>query len=376
MRTDPEVKAKQAKGAKNPLEPRGPMFFQGGFRSFSGHERNKLFVGRRGTEFIDVSNLSGLDSPGDGRGFAYWDYDRDGRQDIALVNNNAPTVNLFRNRIGEIDGGPVGRMVAVRFVGSNWQATPARGRSTRDGVGAQVRAELGDLTLVREYRCGEGLAAQNSATLNLGIGDHPKVQRLSVRWPSGRAHRIDEVAAGSLVTAYEDPSQSPNGQAFVIGRYGPVAASARRPPSDNGDARLQLAGATGKGPRPSLCVYTTMATWCEACKNELPEVRRLRTTFSASEVGLYGVPIDENDDPPKLASYVEKMQPAYVLLGDLSKRDVGRVKKVVDDEMRQDVLPTSVVTDSDGRVLLVTGGVPAVSNLRRLLDHSATPARP
>ena len=37
-------------------------------RSLSGHERNHLFVNQGGQQFKDLSILSGLDNPADGRG--------------------------------------------------------------------------------------------------------------------------------------------------------------------------------------------------------------------------------------------------------------------------------------------------------------------
>ena len=89
--------------------------------SLSGHERNKLFMNHAGTSFSDRSGISGLDNIADGRGFALLDYNFDGRQDIALVNANAPLFNLYRNAIKD-----PGNVVAVRFEGSTQTASPSR----------------------------------------------------------------------------------------------------------------------------------------------------------------------------------------------------------------------------------------------------------
>ena len=62
--------------------------------SFSGHERNHLFLSDRGRRFSDISAISGLDNIADGRAFVLWDFDRDGWQDIALVNANTPLLNI------------------------------------------------------------------------------------------------------------------------------------------------------------------------------------------------------------------------------------------------------------------------------------------
>ena len=64
---------------------------------FSGSERNHLFLSSHGKSFLDVSGISGVDSPSDGRVSVWLDMDRDGRQDLAVVNSNRPLFQLYRN---------------------------------------------------------------------------------------------------------------------------------------------------------------------------------------------------------------------------------------------------------------------------------------
>ena len=135
-----------------------------------------------------MSGISGLDSAADGRAFALLDFDRDGYQDVALVNANAPTLELFRNRAGEVTQG--NHMVALRFVGANDRAAPSQTRSNRDGFGVRVEADLGGMTLFREHRAGDGFAAQNSGTLVLGIGPSARVPKLTLHWPSGTVQEL------------------------------------------------------------------------------------------------------------------------------------------------------------------------------------------
>jgi hypothetical protein len=202
--------------------------------SFSGYERNHLFVNQGGKAFVDLSGVSGLDTLGDSRSFAVLDYNRDGWPDIALVNANAPLFELFRNELGGSQMAAGHKVLALRFVGGNQRAQPDPDRSCRDGYGAVVTVELGDKRLVREHRCGEGFAAQNSSTLLIGIGDHPAASRVSVRWPSGHVQHVDNVAAGTLLTAYEDPLQAPDKKSFYRETYriedkGSRTATAPRP---------------------------------------------------------------------------------------------------------------------------------------------------
>ena len=104
--------------------------------SFSGHETDSVFYNVDGKQFADISGVSGMDSIADGRGFAYFDYDRDGWQDVVLVNANAPQLELFRNRIGESSKGA--GFINVRLRGGNATDGPVAGLAPRDGYGAHV----------------------------------------------------------------------------------------------------------------------------------------------------------------------------------------------------------------------------------------------
>jgi hypothetical protein len=180
--------------------------------SLSGKERNHYFANRGGQSFDDLSGLAGLDNPADGRGWVLFDYDRDGWQDLAVVNANEPMLNLYRNTMAA--AGLEGGVVAVRLVGGN-DGPGVAALAPRDGYGAVVVADLGDMKLTREHRCGDGYAAQHSAVMVLGIGKRGGVKQLTVRWPSGRIAELADVAEGSLVTCWEEPGQSPDGSGSV-----------------------------------------------------------------------------------------------------------------------------------------------------------------
>jgi len=221
--------------------------------SFSGNERNHLFINREGVQFDDVSPLSGLDTSADSRAFAYLDYDRDGWQDIALVNANTPLFTLYRNAMAGTPHADGRRgIVALRFVGGNTEGRPATGLAPRDGYGAVAEIHLPDQVLEREHRCGEGFAAQNSATMVVGIGGADVVPRIVVRWPSGHAQEILDVPEGSLLTVYEDAHASPDGSGVTRTSYrgaGEPATASRGP-------RLELAG--GDEDAPKVRMYMAM----------------------------------------------------------------------------------------------------------------------
>ena len=328
--------------------------------SLSGKERNHLFLNAdAGDDFADVSALSGMDSASDARCFARLDYDRDGWQDVALVNANQPLMQLFHNDIARLPGAQ-GGMIAIRFVGGSTAAIPS-GLTNRDGYGAMVEVALsGGVILKREHRCGEGYAAQNSATMIIGIGGHREVESVSVRWPSGRAHRVEGVAEGSLLTAYENRPEGAFTQApYRVDRERPALALGREP--------FPVARAASGG----VQVYTTTATWCAACLSHLPALELLK----GDGIALFGVPVDPEDDAGKLAEYVTQKNPPYQMLAGLGTAEREAASAFLAGQMQRQnpVLPSSVITDADGNVLEVMAGIPTLSQVRQWLAASRDP---
>jgi hypothetical protein len=116
---------------------------------------------------------SGLLVYGDQRGAAYADFDHDGRLDVAVSQNGAPT-RLFRN-VGAAPG------LIVRLVGPSENPT---------AIGAQMRLRYGDGDgPVREVQAGSGYWSQNGAVQVLGRAAEPNA--LWVRWPGGREQVVE-----------------------------------------------------------------------------------------------------------------------------------------------------------------------------------------
>ena len=333
--------------------------------SLSGYERDKLFLNVGGARFVDASGVSGLDDPSDGRAAGLFDYDRDGWLDVALVSSNAPMLKLFRNEIACHSGGAAAGFLAVRFVGGNHPPRPAPSWSARDGYGAKVTVELADRTLVREHRAGEGFAAQNSATMVIGVGAEARASKLTVRWPSGRTTATADVPTGTLLTVYENPAQSPSGtDSAVRTAYVPAL---RATPRDAPSPERSLTLGTIDGPRPALLLLTTMATWCAGCRTEIPQLRRLREAFSADRLAMHGVPIDPEETREQVTAWAAALKPPYALLTTLAAAEVAAVRETVLERLHLEAVPATVITDASGGVLHVQWGPPTVSKIRELL---------
>lgn len=353
----PEIDARLAG-----VEKRGDQLV---VHSLSGNERNHFFANRGGKAFADISALSGLDNPADSRGWALLDYDRDGWQDLALVNANEPLFNLYHNDMPA--AGLSGGIIAMKFVGGNKTSAPSS-MAGRDGYGAVVTAALGDLSLTREHRCGDGFAAQHSAVMILGIGARKSAASVTVRWPSGKAATAENVAEGTLLTCYENPADGPDGTAFSRAAWRVAAPARSAAREDRPVSATAAADSVAARPDARLRIYTSMATWCPSCAKHLPVQKRLAAEIAADGVELIAVPIDAGDDAKELEAYVGAKQPPYRLLSSLPAD--GRAAFVT--ELRtflgyEPGLPTSLVADASGGVITVLPGVPTLSQVRRWL---------
>ncbi len=349
--------------------------------SFSGNERNKLFFSREAKQFADLSAVSGLDSAADSRVLALWDFDRDGWQDMVVANANAPLLNIYHNEIGagRDDGASSGKVIAIRFVGGNVTSQSSHELSCRDGYGTKVRVAAGEFTLMREHRCGEGMAGQNSSTMVVGIGDNAVAKSVDIHWSSGVQQQLSDIPAGTLLTVYEDPESAPEKLAVSQESY-VVPSTIAWEDNDRDGYESVTAGFrdlsfhesppdSGGASESRVRLYTTMATWCEACKNHLPELGQLRSKLGLESLSMYGVPIDPADDPAKLSAYAQRFQPSYELLPHLTDDQRQQVKHLATTALSADVLPSTIVTDNQGTVLLVTAGLPTVSELKKVIRN-------
>ena len=333
--------------------------------SQSGHERNHLFMNQADHELKDVSLVSGLDSIADGRANAIWDFDRDGFQDIVLVNANNPLLQLFHNQM-KLAAPTSSNFIAVQLTGGNQTGQPTDEWSNRDGIGAVVRVQVGDTTLVREARAGEGFASQNSKVMLVGIGDQAEVE-VSVDWPSGKRVEYGTVPAGQLAHCYEDKSATFNLSGIELAPYTaeePFVETDRL--VDYGNFQLPDHNSASFD-NARLILYVSMATWCPNCKKNQPLVAMLREKFG-DQIDLVGVPVDPEDTAVKLADYRQKYRPAYELLDPVTDAERSKLETLVTSISRQGALPSTLITDRQGRVLDAVGGIPSSSTVARLLD--------
>ena len=72
------------------------------------------------------------------------------------------------------------------------------------GITARVTAFLEGVRPTGEVRTGAGFQAGGPAEVHLGLGAAKCVERLEVRWPSGKVQVLEDVAVDRLLTIREE----------------------------------------------------------------------------------------------------------------------------------------------------------------------------
>ena len=165
------------------------LIFHGGLINMIPQEHS-LFRGLGKGKFSDVSRQAGpvFDVKTVARGACFADYDNDGKVDAFVVNLGAPGMLLHN----------------VTASGNHWIAVKLKGtKSNRDGIGAAVELTAGGRTQTAVRVAGSGYLSQDDDRLHFGLGPAAKIDKLTVRWPSGRTQTLENVAVDRVLTVEE-----------------------------------------------------------------------------------------------------------------------------------------------------------------------------
>lgn len=149
-----------------------------------------LLINDQGRRFVNVSHLLGPDFQEKyvSRGAAAGDYDDDGDIDLLVMNVNARP-RLLRN-----DGGNRRHWMMINLIGTE---------SNRDAIGSRIRLTVGDRTQYRWRVSSSGYLSQGDYRVHFGLGDHSRVDRIEIRWPSGKISILEDIEANQVITVTE-----------------------------------------------------------------------------------------------------------------------------------------------------------------------------
>jgi hypothetical protein len=120
-----------------------------------------------------------------------------------------------------VGGGPV-LLYENNFPRRHYLEVSLRGkRSNRQGIGARLTALVGGQPLVRELYPLNSFRSQMPNVVHFGLGDATVVDRLTIRWPSGKVQELTHLPGDRHILVDEEPDSGDGVHVIVPGM--PVA---------------------------------------------------------------------------------------------------------------------------------------------------------
>ena len=165
------------------------LIFHGGLIHLIPQEHT-LFQGLGNGRFADVSETAGtvVNERTVARGACFADYDNDGKVDAFLVNLGA------KGKLVHNVSPDTGHWLAIKLVGT---------KSNRDGIGAKVEIFAGSKRELQERVAESGYLSQNDPRLHFGLGTATVIDKIVVKWPSGREQTLEKQPVDRVLTIEE-----------------------------------------------------------------------------------------------------------------------------------------------------------------------------
>ncbi len=267
------------------------LMFGQGF-SFSGYERDPLYLNLGGKKFTDISGVSGIDSITDGRAGVFADFDNDGDLDVFSTTIQNQAHLLFRNNVGQDNN-------FLRIV------LEGDAQTGPDAYGAVVRVKTSAGILTKIKSGGSGFISQHDPRLLFGLGKDSRAESIEVTWSNGEIEKFaSDAASGSTLLLKRGAGKA---QTVAVGKTSlpnPLTKTeifARNLKIKIGNPLPNFAVKTMNGAASSLkkqfkpgrqTLINIWATWCVPCAKEMPELQRMRSPLAARGVDLIGINVD------------------------------------------------------------------------------------
>jgi hypothetical protein len=166
-----------------------------GQRSLAGYQPKRVWISDGAGGFRDVAQMIGATDRYDGRAVALVDLRGRGTLDVVVANQRGPLL-VYANDVApgrhwvgfDLQGG------CGADAGAPADGSPAS-CSNRSAIGAQVEVFWSGRQQVQEVSGGSGFCSQNQRRLHFGLGASPAIEKVIIRWPSGRTQELTAIDA-------------------------------------------------------------------------------------------------------------------------------------------------------------------------------------
>lgn len=157
-------------------------------RSLSGYQSKKVWINDGAGRFTEVAAIVGVQDKYDGRSVVLADLWNRGVLDAVVANQRGPLL-VYKNHASS----------EKNWIGFRLEATV----SNRSAIGAQVRVFWNGQQQVQEVSGGSGFCGQNMRPLHFGLGKDPKIEKVVIRWPSGKTQTLTGLEIGKYHSVKE-----------------------------------------------------------------------------------------------------------------------------------------------------------------------------
>jgi enediyne biosynthesis protein E4 len=152
-------------------------------RSLSGFQHKCVWTNDGSGRFTEVAQAVGANDTFDGRSVALVDLWNRGVLDVVVANQRGPLL-VYKNTVT-----PENQWIDFELEGTT---------SNPSAIGTEVRVFWNGHQQVQEVQGGSGFCSQNQRRLHFGLGKSPKLEKVVVRWPSGRMQVLENAQLGQL----------------------------------------------------------------------------------------------------------------------------------------------------------------------------------